>query len=104
MPHEQNAVKNHNKNIGNKSSEGAANFKYLGTILTKQNCIHEENNSRQKSRNSFCHCHKLLSSHSPSKNTEIKIYRTIIFSPVLHWYETWSLTVRKTHTEGGVQV
>jgi len=45
MPHEQNAVQNHNKNIGNKSSEGAAKFKYLGTILLKQNCIHEENNS-----------------------------------------------------------
>jgi hypothetical protein len=28
MPHEQNAVQNDNKNTGNKSSEGAAMFKY----------------------------------------------------------------------------
>lgn len=28
MPHEQNAVQNHNKNTGNKSSEGTETFKY----------------------------------------------------------------------------
>jgi hypothetical protein len=31
-----------------------------------------------------------------SKNTKIKIYRTIIL-PVLHGCETWSLTVREEH-------
>ena len=35
----------------------------------------------------------LLSSSLLSKNTNIKIYRTIILSVVLYGCETWSLTV-----------
>jgi hypothetical protein len=32
-----------------------------------------------------------------SKNTKIKIYRTIILPVVLYGCETWSLTLRKEH-------
>jgi hypothetical protein len=32
-----------------------------------------------------------------SKNTKIKIYRTIILSVVLYGCETWSLTLREEH-------
>jgi hypothetical protein len=32
-----------------------------------------------------------------SKNTKIKIYRTIILPVVLYGYETWSLTLREEH-------
>jgi hypothetical protein len=38
----------------------------------------------------------LLSSSLLSKNTKIKIYRTIIL-PVLYGCETWSLTLREEH-------
>jgi len=32
-----------------------------------------------------------------SKNVDIKVYRTIIFPPVLCGYEKWSPTVREEH-------
>jgi hypothetical protein len=39
----------------------------------------------------------LLSSSLLSKNTKIKIYRTVILPVVLYGCETWSLTLREEH-------
>jgi hypothetical protein len=39
----------------------------------------------------------LLSSSLLSKNTKIKIYRTIILPVVLYGCETWSFTLREEH-------
>jgi hypothetical protein len=88
MCRDQNAGRNNSIKIDNNSFQSMEDFKYLGTILTYQNFIQEEVNSRLKLVN-------LLSSRLLSKNLKIKIYRTIILPVVLYGCETWPLTLRK---------
>jgi hypothetical protein len=94
----QNAGQSHNIKLDNKSFERVEQFRYLGTTLTNQNSIQEEIKSRLKSGNACYHSvQDPLSSSLLSKNTKIKIYKTIILPVVLYGRETWSLTLREEH-------
>jgi hypothetical protein len=95
MSRDQNAGKNGNIQIGNKSFETVEQFKYLGITLMNQNSIHEIK-SRLRSGNACYHSvQNLLSSSLLSKSVKIKIYRTIILPDVLYGCETWLLTFRE---------
>jgi hypothetical protein len=91
----QKAGKNHRIETANRSSEDVANFKYLGTKLTDQNCTHEEIKSRLNLGNICYHSFQsLLSSCLLSRNVKVKLYKTIILSVVLYGCETRSFTLR----------
>ena len=91
-----NAGRSHSTKIDDSSFDRVEDFKYLGTTLTDQNSIQEEIKRRLKSWNACSPAvENLLSSRLLSKNTKIKIYRTIFLSVVLYGCETWSLTSRE---------
>ena len=52
---DQNARRSHSMKMDNSSCERVEKFKYLGTTLTRQNSIQEENKSRLKSGNACYH-------------------------------------------------
>jgi sorting nexin-29 len=68
MSRNQNAGRNHNIKIDNKSFERMEEFKYLGATLTNRSSIHEEIKSRLKSGNAcYPSVQNLLSSRLLSK-------------------------------------
>jgi hypothetical protein len=89
---------NQNIRTANESFEHVAKFKYLETIPTNQNDIHDEIKSRLNSGNScYYSVQNILSSLLISKNLKIKIYKTVILPVVLYGCDTWSLTLREEH-------
>jgi hypothetical protein len=86
MSHSQKIGQKHSIKIANRSFEDVEKFKYLGTTLTDQNCMHEEIKSRLNSGNACCHSvQSLLSSRLLSRKLKVKIYNTIILPVVFVW-------------------
>jgi hypothetical protein len=89
MSHSQKIGQKHSIKTANRSFEDVAKFKYLGTTLTGQNCMHKEIKSRLDSGNACYHSvQSLLSSRLLSRNLKVKIYKTIILPVVLYGCET----------------
>jgi hypothetical protein len=86
---DQNAGKNLEKKIGNRSFEKVPQIKYLGTTVKNQNLIQEEVNRRLNSGNACYHSvQNLLSTRLLSRNVNVKINKTIILLMVLYGCET----------------
>jgi hypothetical protein len=70
--HHQNAGRNCNIKIANRSFENVTKFKYLGMAVTNQNLIHDKIKRRLDSGNAWYHLFQSLSSsHLMIKNVKM---------------------------------
>jgi hypothetical protein len=99
VPRQQKAGQKRSIKTVNRSFEDVTNFRYLGTILTDQNCMHEEIKSRLNSGNACYHLVQgLVSSRQPSWNAKVKIHRTTILPVVFYGCETWCVSLTEEHS------
>jgi hypothetical protein len=96
LSRDQNVGQNRDIEIANRLFEHFSQLKYL--IVTNKNYIQEEIKRRLNSGNACYHSFpNFLSSRLLLRNVKTIIYRTVVLPVVLHWRETWSLTLREEH-------
>ena len=81
--------------IGSNSNEKVKTFKYLGSLLTNQNCIQEEIKYRLSRKCVIIQFKHFLLQEFSLRISTFKIYKTIILPVGLYGCETWSLTLRE---------
>jgi hypothetical protein len=77
-------------NVSTCRLENVAQFRYLGTTITKETLIQEEIKRRLNSGNACYH-----SVQNCCLKTKIRIFETIFLPVVLYGCETWSLALRE---------
>ncbi|KAL4088534.1 hypothetical protein QTP88_023628 [Uroleucon formosanum] len=78
--------------VDNHSFKRVSHFNYLGSILTNDNNIKVEIDTRlKKGNNCYYGLGKVLSAKAVSKNLKVQIYTTLIRPVVLYGSETWPL-------------
>jgi hypothetical protein len=81
----QNAGKNHNIKVGNRSFENVTQLKYLGTTVTNRNLIQEEIETRLNSGNVCCHSVQNILSCLLPKIVKVRIYKNFNFACWVVW-------------------
>jgi hypothetical protein len=75
-----------------------AQFRYLGTTVTNQNLIQEENKGRLNSGNVCYHsAQNFLYSRLPFKNVNIRMDKIVILPVVMYRCETRCVTLGEEH-------
>jgi hypothetical protein len=101
MSRSQKTGQKHSIKIASRSFPDVAQFKYLGTTLTDQNCMHEEIKSRLNLRECFLPFGSESFFFQPAvEESNVKVHKTIILPVVVYVCKTWSLTLTEEHRLG----
>jgi hypothetical protein len=80
--------------IGNRAFEGVSQFRYLGALVNSQNEISDCINKIQKGNRAYFANQNFFKSKLITKNTKVKIYRTLVHPVATYGSETWTLKAR----------
>jgi hypothetical protein len=81
--------------IGNRAFEGVSQFRYLGALVNSQNEINDcINDNIQKGNRAYFANQQFFKSKLITRNTKVKIYRTLVRPVVTYGSETWTLKAR----------
>ncbi|CAG9134902.1 unnamed protein product [Plutella xylostella] len=90
------SVRRQDLHVGDVTYKGVSRFKYLGCTVTDTNTRDEEIDTRIQS---FLRCsaalHKVLTSRLLSRNTKLRIYKTVIRPILMYGCEAWTLTQKE---------